>query len=431
MSIDYNKKEVQGFSKEKNTELEQQKEKNLELPDVISEGRRQVSDRVIEISNENKQIISNIENYPAAESGDIDAVQKIVEGTEVEINNIVKKTEESVSGGEREKEGQSQDDLRGVNIIKRINNKFSGLENIGDFLNISKKIIEKIKNLSDETKEVYWQKMLALAKSEQNNDIYFYKELHDNVLDVIKLNQKNVELKNQETSIDDRVNKCDSFEDMNTLLNSVDSVSGSERKFNSEDLKKIINDIRSFRAPLSDLTRSAGLRDKVKVLLSEPESGIVITPSEIQTVRGGEVWQTQYTPNPELIRLNRGRRWELIDKSRYKELLREVKEEKIGESVDLWNRYNNELFEGYADLVKRNQLEEQINLIRDSLHNELFLQQNSLDEIKENLDILYKKTNIVIYKNLLDYINSSEDAFVGNQESPLFKKIASLKKGTK
>lgn len=527
-----NKKETQDVVQEKKQETRE----GLEIFNVIDDNRQELFNITKEFNSENKQIISDIEDYPASDSSDINLIKEVVDNFDGEVNEIIKKTEEnvenitgsnenfidasenlspelkselnklkflkkekirlqkrhddleeeyrknfqivskkelswyeseirstydkldnvrydipmiekrieelknySVKSPEQEKpgeknieqkqEGLSQDDLRGKNIVKRVGSKFSGAESGEEFLNISKKITEKIKDLPDNIKEIYWQKILNLVKSEQNNDIYFYKELHDNVLDAIKLSQKNTELKNQEISIENRVSKCSSFEDIDTLLNSVDKISGSENDFSSEDLKRIVRDVRSFKAPLNALTRSAGLRDKVKSLISKPDPGISIFNKHVQTANGLETWQTQNTPNPEIIRFNQGKGWELVDKSKYKELLRGVKEERIGESVNLWSRYNNELFElGNVDSVKRNQLGEQMNLIRNSLHNELILQQNSLDEIKENLEILYKKTNTVIYKNLLDYANSRKDVFAGNRESPLFKKILSLKK---
>ena len=41
------------------------------------------------------------------------------------------------------------------------------------------------------------------------------------------------------------------------------------------------------------------------------------------------MWQIQRTPNPDLIRLNRGRSWELISELEYGEFLREIKDKKI------------------------------------------------------------------------------------------------------
>lgn len=527
-----NKKETQDVAQEKKQETRE----GLEIFNVIDDNRQELSNITKEFNAENKQIISDIEDYPASDSSDINLIKEVVDNFDGEVNEIIKKTEEnvenitgnnenfidasenvspelkselnklkflkeekirlqkrhddleeeyrknfqivskkelswyeseirstydkldnvrydipmtekrieelknySVKSPEQEKpgeenieqnqEGLSQDDLREENIVKRVSNKFSGAESGEEFLNISKKITEKIKDLPDNIKEIYWQKILNLVKSEQNNDIYFYKELHDNVLDAIKLSQKNTELKNQEISIENRVSKCSSFEDIDILLNSVDKISGSENDFSSEDLKKIVHDVRSFKAPLNALTRSAGLRDKVKSLISKPDPGISIFNKHVQTANGLETWQTQNTPNPEIVRFNQGGEWKLISKSEHKEAFYKAKEEKVEADLNSLDKYKRDYFNiNDTDLEGKTKLAEKINLMRDSIHNELIFQQNSLDEIRENLNILYKKTGIVIYKNLLDYANSREDVFAGNRESPLFKKILSLKK---
>lgn len=527
-----NKKEIQDVAQEK----EQNTKERLEISNVINDNRQELSNIAKEFNGENKQIISDVEDYPASDSSDINLIREVFDNFDGEVNEIIKKTEEnvesitgnnedfidvsenvspelkselnklkflkeekirlqkrhddleeeyrknfqivskkelswyeseirntydkldnmrydipilekrieelknySVKSAEQEKPGEKnmeqkqesllQDDLREKNIAKRVDSKFSGTESSEEFLNISKKITEKIKNLPDNIKDIYWQKMLNLVKSEENNDIYFYKELHDNVLDAIKLSQKNTELKNQEIPIENRINKCDSFEDIDALLNSVDIISGSENDFNSEDLKKIIYDVRNFKAPLNALTRSAGLRDKVKNLISKPDPGISIFNKHVQTDNGLETWQIQNTPNPEIVRFNQGGGWKLISKSEYKEISYKAKEDKVEADLNLLDNYKRDYFNvGDTELENKAKLAEKINLMRDSIHNELIFKQNSLDEIRENLNILYKKTDIVIYKNLLDYANSREDVFAGNRESPLFKKILSLKK---
>jgi hypothetical protein len=117
-----------------------------------------------------------------------------------------------------------QDALREANIIKSIDNKFSDQENKEEFLIITKKIVEQIKNLPQEIKEDSWQSLLQLAKSEKTNDIFFYKELHDEILDAKKRNKEDIELSNQELPLDERISKCSSFEDLEVVLNSTEGV---------------------------------------------------------------------------------------------------------------------------------------------------------------------------------------------------------------
>jgi hypothetical protein len=95
--------------------------------------------------------------------------------------------------------------------------------------------------------------------------------------------------------------------------------------------------------------------------------------------------------------------------------LHKAKEDEIGAYVDLLDKY------------KKENLGEKRNSMINFINNEFIFTKNHLGEIKENLSILYEKTNTPIYKKLLDYINSSENKFDGNQESPFLKKIKSLK----
>ncbi|HNU81303.1 MAG TPA: hypothetical protein PLA05_02300 [bacterium] len=423
MDFENKQNKIEEFAPEKKPE----NEKNLEIYDVINNGEKRLSGASEKISNENIQAISHVENYPGTESRDIENTQGIITETNQKINQVIENTQKNVreivgknSETNQEKDlnqekRPSQDDLREVNIIKRIDNKFSGRENRDEFLNISRKITEKIKGLPDNKKEVYWQKMLSLVKSEQNNDIYYYKELHDEALNELKMVEKNSSLKNRDMAIEDRITKCSSFEDLDVVLSSSEGLSGSSNNYDSENLKNIISDVKNFKLPLNALTRSAGLRDKVKNLLATPDPLVTTNRFEVTTADGTNIWESQNTPNPELIRLNRGRHWELISKSEYKEILHKAKEDEIGAYVDLLDKY------------KKENLGEKRNSMINFINNEFIFTKNHLGEIKENLSILYEKTNTPIYKKLLDYINSSENKFDGNQESPFLKKIKSLK----
>jgi hypothetical protein len=320
-----------------------------------------------------------------------------------------------------------QDALREANIIKSIDNKFSDQENKEEFLIITKKIVEQIKNLPQEIKEDSWQSLLQLAKSEKTNDIFFYKELHDEILDAKKRNKEDIELSNQELPLDERISKCSSFEDLELVLNSTDGVKGGQREYDTKDLKGLIEDVRKFQAPLSVITRSVGLRDKLRELLSEPDSSVVVSNIKMQTLNSLENWQIQYTPDPEMIRLNRGSGWDLINKGEYKQTLRKIKEENIGADTNLWNLYKKEIF--ISDDINKDELGKKMNVTQELFQNKFILDAESLREAKENLEIIYEQTHVSIYKNLLDYINSDEDNFIGNQKSPLFQKLVNLKKG--
>jgi len=164
MDFENKQNKIEEFAPEKKPE----NEKNLEIYDVINNGEKRLSGASEKISNENIQAISHVENYPGTESRDIENTQGIITETNQKINQVIENTQKNVreivgknSETNQEKDlnqekRPSQDDLREVNIIKRIDNKFSGRENRDEFLNISRKITEKIKGLPDNKKEVYY-----------------------------------------------------------------------------------------------------------------------------------------------------------------------------------------------------------------------------------------------------------------------------------
>lgn len=443
MDFENKQDNIEKSSQEKKAENKE----NMEISDVINRGEKELSVAAEITSDENKQAISHVENYPGVKSGDLANAEEIISEAGRQINQVIESSQKNVSqiiargdlanqekvnnkSIESKQEGPSQDDLRETSLIKRIDSKFSGAENGADFLGIAKKITEKIKSLPDQQKEVYWQKMLSLVKSEQNNDIYYYQELHDEALNELKMVEKNSILESRDVAIEDRITQCSSFEDLNVVLSNSGDLAGSNNNYDAASLKNIISDVKNFKLPLEALTRSAGLRDKVKKLLATPDSSIAIAWSEVKTANGSERWQTQNTLNPELIRFNQGNGWQLVSKSEYKEILHKAKEEEIGKHVDLLASYKKEYLNlDNTDHENKTKLGEKMNSIRNSIDDEFIFQKNSLSEIKDNLYILSKKTNTAIYKDLLDYVNSSENKFAGHQDSPLFKKIKSLKEG--
>lgn len=93
MDFENKKNEIEQSSQEQKTENKE----NLEISDVLNEGTRQLSDAVERSNQENKQAISNMENYPGAESEDIEVAQEIITEAEQGVSYLVETSNNKVS----------------------------------------------------------------------------------------------------------------------------------------------------------------------------------------------------------------------------------------------------------------------------------------------------------------------------------------------
>ncbi|HNX10759.1 MAG TPA: hypothetical protein PKI61_01315 [bacterium] len=79
---------------------------NFEVNEAISEGKEATQEAVETVNQENEQAITQVENYPGAEAGDIKASQEIVSEINQEVNQVVKNSENNVKevSGEKKEE---------------------------------------------------------------------------------------------------------------------------------------------------------------------------------------------------------------------------------------------------------------------------------------------------------------------------------------
>lgn len=71
---------------------------NIGVNEAITEGQNEIQESVGTVKEENEQAISQVENYPGVETGDIEKANEIVVETNKEISDVKKETDKEVSG---------------------------------------------------------------------------------------------------------------------------------------------------------------------------------------------------------------------------------------------------------------------------------------------------------------------------------------------
>ncbi|MFA5000383.1 MAG: hypothetical protein WC545_03420 [Patescibacteria group bacterium] len=334
-------------------------------------------------------------------------------------------------------EQKPQNDLRVKNINNEIDRNFSRSENYEEISRVTDKAVQIIESLPAEKKEEKWQEFEKLIGA--GADPYYFKEFHDSLLEYRKTLKTESKLVDKDIPIEDRINEAKSFEDLELILDKSDGLIGSNNEFSSSELKKIISDVREFKIPIDAVTRTGGLRSKVLGLLAEPESNKATMRAEVVTPQGSQTWETQYTPNREIIRLNRGRGWEIVNSEDLQNIYKEVKSLEMDQDIDAWRLYQNEL--GKISAVGSPNVGEignKMNALKKSWEDKFLYKPQSLDEIKANLVMLYNKIKTPAYAELIKFIDEDEattaemmkrieSAGTGGKPS-LIEKIARLRK---
>lgn len=93
MDFENNQNKIENSSQEQKIKNRE----NLRIPDIINEGEKQFYDVVERNNNENKQVISSVENYSGVELEDIKVAQEIVAETNNKINQIIENANSEVS----------------------------------------------------------------------------------------------------------------------------------------------------------------------------------------------------------------------------------------------------------------------------------------------------------------------------------------------
>ncbi len=313
----------------------------------------------------------NLENFNI-NNEELKATSKDLEqneiGVEKDLNNLKIKSE-IVLGELKEDDKKQQQktlaEMRASNITKKLKDIFQNEQEFSEANRIALKINDLVESLPEDKQKDASEKLRQLLNSK---DIYFYKELHDNVLE----DKKRFESMKQDVENKSFINAKD-FDEVIKQIDIMGGVQGSSEFFTPGMIKNIIQGVRSGERKITDVTSAGGLRQKIALLLAEPDPMKAVRYESVIINGESRNIQTQYFKDPDKIKVNLGRGWEIMSKDDFSKLHQESERLKVQNSQSIIDEEKTEI-----------KIEEPLSK-EDALKEMIYTQGMSVDQIKAHM----------------------------------------------
>ncbi len=186
-------------------------------------------------------------------------------GVEQDLNHINTESEIVINEAKeqiKDNQQKTMAEMRAPNITKILQETFSNEQDFSEANRIALKINNLIDFFPEEKQKVASEKLRGLL---DNNNLYLYKELHDEILE----EKKDFERMNQGVENKSFVNVKD-FDELIKQVEMMGGVQGSNEFFTPDMIKDVIQKVRSKERGIDAITSTGGLRQKVSQLLVEP-----------------------------------------------------------------------------------------------------------------------------------------------------------------
>lgn len=348
---------------------------NNETPKVVLENiqEKEISpEEFLNIANNEEQKFKQETNEEVSKLNSVNLDQSIFENIKNETNvekdlnaintesvTVINEAKDQVKNPQQ----KTMAEMRAPNITKKLKDIFPNEQDFSEANRIALKINDLVESLPEDKQKDASEKLRQLLNSK---DIYFYKELHDNILE----DKKRFESLKQDVENKSFTNAKD-FDEVIKQIDIMSGVQGSSEFFTPDMIKNVIQGVRSGERKITDVTSAGGLRQKIAVLLAEPDPTKAVRYESVIINGESRNIQTQYFNDPDKIKVNLGRGWEIMSKDDFSKLHQES--EKVQNSQNIITSEKAEI-----------KIEEPLSK-DDALKEMIYTQGMSVDQIKAHM----------------------------------------------